>query len=146
MKHLNFSIQINAPKEKVWSILLDDKTYRQWASVFHEGSYAIGDWSEGSKILFLGPEGSGMTSRIFRHVPNEFISIQHLGTIKDGVEDFESEETKKWSGALENYSASERNGATELLVEFDTTEDYEAYFQEKWPKALEKVKELSENN
>ena len=145
MKHLNFSIQINAPKEKVWSILLDDKTYRQWTSVFHEGSYAVGDWSEGSKILFLGPEGSGMTSRIFRHVPNEFISIQHLGTVNNGVEDFDGEETKKWAGALENYSATEHNGMTELIVDIDVTEDHEAYFQETWPKALDKVKVLSED-
>lgn len=144
MKQLSFSIQIKAPKEKVWSTLLDDTTYRQWTSIFHEGSYAVGDWKEGSKILFLGPEGSGMTSRIFRHVPNEFISIQHLGTVKNGIEDFDSEETKKWSGALENYSVNERNGSTELLVEMDATEDFEAYFRETWPKALGKVKELAE--
>jgi hypothetical protein len=144
MKQLRFVIQINAPKANVWHILLDDKTYRQWASVFNEGSYAVGDWAEGSKVLFLGAEETGMSSRIFRHVPNEFISIQHLGLITKGVEDFDSEETKKWSGALENYSVSERNGATELIVEMDTTADHEAYFQETWPKALEKVKELSE--
>lgn len=144
MKQLNFSIQINAPKEKVWSILLDDASYRRWTSVFHEGSYAVGDWKEGSKILFLGPDGSGMFSRIFRHVPNEFISIQHLGIVKNGVEDFDSEETKKWTGALENYSVSERDGATELLVELDTTGDFEAYFQKTWPKALGVVKELAE--
>lgn len=144
MKQLNFSIQISAPKEKVWSTLLDDKTYRQWTSVFHEGSYAMGDWSEGSKILFLGPEGSGMTSRIFKHVPNEFLSIQHLGTVSNGIEDFDSEGAKKWSGSLENYSVNERNGTTELLIDMDATEEYEAYFRETWPKALEKVKALSE--
>lgn len=144
MKQLSYSIQINAPKEKVWSTLLDDTTYRQWTSVFHEGSYAVGDWKEGSKILFLGPEGSGMTSRIFRHVPNEFISIQHLGTVKNGIEDFDSEETKKWSGALENYSVNEKNGLTTLQVDMDATEDFEAYFQSTWPKALGKVKQLAE--
>ena len=144
MKQLNFSIQISAPTDKVWSTLLDDKTYRQWTSVFHEGSYAMGDWSEGSKILFLGPEGSGMTSRIFRHVPNEFLSIQHLGTVSNGIEDFDSEETKKWAGALENYAVQEKNGVTTLNIETDTAEGFEAYFQETWPKALEKVKALSE--
>lgn len=144
MKQLNFSIQINAPKEKVWSTLLDDKTYRQWASAFSEGSYAVGDWSEGSKMLFLGTEGSGMTSRIARHIPNEYISILHLGMIANGVEDFDSEETKKWSGALENYSVQENNGATTLNIDMDSTEDFEAYFRETWPKALEKVKALSE--
>ncbi|MBX2890928.1 MAG: SRPBCC domain-containing protein [Saprospiraceae bacterium] len=145
MKQLIFSIQINAPKEKVWNTLLDDKTYRQWTSVFHEGSYAVGDWSEGSKILFLGPEGSGMTSRIFRHVPNEFLSIQHLGTVNNGVEDFGSEETKKWSGALENYAVQEKNGVTTLNIETDTAEDFEAHMRETWPRALAKLKELTES-
>lgn len=31
------------------------------------------------------------------------MSFKHLGTVKNGVEDFESEESRKWSGALENY-------------------------------------------
>jgi len=144
MIQLNFSIQIHAPKEKVWRKMLDDATYRQWTSAFHEGSYAVGDWSEGSKILFLGPEGSGMTSRIFRHVPNEFLSIQHLGTVSNGIEDFDSEETQKWSGALENYAVQEKDGVTTLSIETDTAEGFEAYFRETWPKALDKLKALSE--
>jgi len=144
MIQLNFSIQINAPKEKVWRTLFDDATYRQWTSAFHEGSYAVGDWSEGSKILFLGPQGARITSRIARHIPNEYLSILHLGMIANGVEDFDSEETKKWSGALENYSVQEKNGVTTLRIETDTTEDFEAYFRETWPKALEKLKALSE--
>jgi hypothetical protein len=144
MKQLEFSIQINAPKANVWSTLLNDKTYRLWARVFSEGSHAVGDWSEGSKMLFLGSEDAGMTSMIARHIPNEFISIQHLGMIANGVEDFNSPETKKWSGALENYSVKEAEGITELLIEMDSVEDYEVYFRETWPKALQKVKELSE--
>lgn len=144
MKQLRFSIQIAAPKEKVWRTLLDDPSYRSWTRVFYEGSYAVGDWTEGSRMLFLGPEQAGMSSRIFRHSPNEFLSIQHLGTIKNGVEDFDSEAAKQWAGALENYSAFERNGLTELIVEIDVTAEYVSYFQETWPKALDKVKELSE--
>jgi hypothetical protein len=144
MKQLEFSIQISAPKEKVWRTLLEDKTYRQWTSVFNEGSYAVGDWSEGSKMLFLGSEGKGISSMIAKHIPNEFISIQHLGMIANGVEDFNSPETKKWSGALENYSVKEVDGGTELLIEMDSIDDYEAFFRKTWPKALQKVKELSE--
>jgi len=144
MKQLEFSIQISAPKEKVWRTLLEDKTYRQWTSVFNEGSYAVGDWSEGSKVLFLSADGKGLSSMVAKHVQNEFISIQHLGVIANGVEDFNSPETKKWSGALENYSVNENDGITELLVEMDSIEDYEVYFRETWPKALQKVKQLSE--
>ena len=144
MKQLQFSISIQAPKEKVWSVLLDDTTYRLWTNIFCEGSYAVGNWEEGSKVQFLTPDGRGLSSRVFKHVPNAFISIQHLGAIQDGVEDFDSEETKKWAGALENYSVSEHLGMSELSIEIDVTEDYIPYFEKTWPLALAKVKTLAE--
>jgi len=65
-----FKITINATPEKVWKILWNDSTYRKWTTVFAEGSFAETDWQEGSKVLFLGPEGRGMVSRIKRNIPN----------------------------------------------------------------------------
>ncbi len=98
MEKLNFSIKIKAPREKVWSTLLDDKTYRIWTSVFAEGSHAVTDWKEGNKALFLDGKGQGMVSTIAKNIPNEFLSIRHLGMVKDGVEDTESDEVKAWAG------------------------------------------------
>ena len=99
MKKLNFSIEIKAPKEKVWRILWDDITYRKWTGAFSEGSYAVSDWEEGSKILFLSPNGEGMFSTIAKKIPNEFMSFKHLGMVKNGVEDLNSEQIKEWPGA-----------------------------------------------
>ncbi len=145
MKKLTFSIQINAPKERVWSILWTDETYRAWTTVFHPGSYAQSDWKEGSKILFLGGDGSdGMVSKIARLIPNEFMSFQHLGEMKNGVEDVDSPAVKVWEGAHENYTLQEKNGGTELGVELDADNSFADYFLDKFPKALEKVKELAE--
>lgn len=140
MKKLSFSTHINAPKEQVWNTLWNDATYRQWTAAFHEGSHAESDWQEGSKILFLGPDRSGMTSRIARLIPNEFMSFEHLGEVKDGVEDF----SKDWAGALENYTLRESNGGTDLTVEMDMQDTFAPMFQETFPKALQKVKELAE--
>ena len=56
MTTLHYLIFINAPKEKVWDTMLKDETYREWTKPFCEGSYYRGDWSEGSKIIFLGPD------------------------------------------------------------------------------------------
>lgn len=144
MEKLNFSIKIKAPKQKVWSTLLDDKTYRIWTSVFAEGSYAVTDWKEGSKALFTDGKGQGMVSTIAKNIPNEFLSIRHLGMVKDGVEDTESDEVKAWAGAMENYTLKENGGITELKVDMDSNAEFKDYFSETWPKALEKVKELSE--
>ena len=77
MEKLNFSISINAPKEKVWEMLWDDAGYRAWTNVFAEGSWAKTDsWKEGSKVLFLGPNGSGMVSSVAANKPNEFMSFK----------------------------------------------------------------------
>jgi len=144
MKRLTFSTHIRAPKNRVWHALWDDANYRQWTTVFHEGSHAVSDWQEGSKILFLGPEGSGMVSRIARLVPNEFMSFQHLGEMKSGVEDYTSAEAQGWAGALENYTLREKDGGTELSVELDTENSFAEYFAGTFPKALARVKELAE--
>ena len=75
---------------------------------FTAGSYYSGDWSKGSKILFLGPgedgKTSGMVARIAENRPYEFISIEHLGEVVNGVEDLTSEKVKSWAGAHEDYT------------------------------------------
>ena len=85
MDKLKFSIVINAPKEKVWDTMLEDKTYRIWTEEFTPGSHYIGSWDEGSKILFLGPANDGklggMVSRIKENKLHKFISIEHLGEV-----------------------------------------------------------------
>jgi hypothetical protein len=145
MEKINFSISIHAPKEKVWKILWDDASYRKWTSVFSEGSYAVTDWKEGSKVLFLDGKGEGMVSKVETSRPNEFMSFKHLGMVNNGIEDTESESVKAWAGSMENYTLKEVDGVTELGIEMDTTEGHKTYFMEVWPKALEQVKQISEN-
>ena len=71
LQKVNFSSLIKASKDKVWNALWDDENYKKWTSVFSEGSHAISDWKEGSKILFLDSNGSGMYSIIAEKVPGE---------------------------------------------------------------------------
>lgn len=144
LQKLQFSTRINAPVEKVWDTMLNDGTYRKWTSAFTEGSYYKGSWEKGSKIQFLDPGGIGMVSKIVENKPYEFISIEHYGFVKDGVEDTESEEVKAFAGAHENYTFRETDGTTEVVVDMDTNEEYNAMFQDTWPKALLKLKGLSE--
>ncbi|HEU4860337.1 MAG TPA: hypothetical protein VFT15_10890 [Chitinophagaceae bacterium] len=67
MEKINFATTINAPREKVWKVLWDEASYRDWTSVFTEGSYAKTDnWKEGSKVLLLSPDGDGMVRRLLQ--------------------------------------------------------------------------------
>ena len=144
MQKEKFSVQIKAPKEKVWGTLWNDQSYRDWTNVFYPGSHAVSDWNEGSKIQFLGPDGSGMYSVIDQMQPNEYMAFKHLGVVKDGKELENDEESKSWAGARETYRLTDREGVTQLDVELDTTEDHQQYFKDTFPKALEKVKEIAE--
>lgn len=149
MQKLHYSIVINAPAARVWNVMLDDKTYRLWTEAFSPGSYYKGDWSKGSKILFLGPGengDSGMVSRIKENRKHEFISIEHLGIIHNGIEDISSEGAKAWAGALENYSFMENNGTTDLRIDLtgNIAKEFVEMFDGMWPNALKTLKEISE--
>ncbi len=144
MEKVRFTTIINAPREKVWSVLWTDESYRAWTSVFSEGSLVETDWKKGSKVLFTDGKGSGMVSRIDDLVPNEFMSFQHLGELKDGVEDTTSERVQQWAGGRENYTLNAVDDNTELIVELDLLDEFKDYFMGTFPKALAKVKELSE--
>ena len=131
--------------------MLDEKPYREWTKEFSEGSYYKGSWEKGSKILFVGPdpetgEEGGMVSRIAQNKPYEYISIEHLGIVHNGVEDTTSEEAKKWTPAFENYTFNEKDGKTEVLVDLDIDEKEAEMFSKMWPEALKKLKEIAERS
>ena len=144
MQRKKYSVNINAPKQKVWQILWSDDSYGKWTSVFCEGSYAVTDWKEGSRVHFLSPGGNGMYSTIAGKEDNRFMSFRHDGEMKDGVELPLDDKSREWAGATENYTLSEDNGTTELVVDMDFVETHEAYFDEHFPKGLQLVKELAE--
>jgi hypothetical protein len=149
MKKLHFSIVINAQKEKVWHAMLDDKPFREWTEAFNPGSYYKGDWSKGSKMLFLGPDPKtgqegGMVSRIADNKNYEYISIEHIGIVQNGIEDTTSEAAKKWTPAFENYTLKEKEGATEVLVDMDAEDEHMEMFNKMWPEALQKLKMIAE--
>ena len=140
MEKLHFDIQINAEAIKVWSVLWDDFSFRQWTSALAEGSFYQGDLQEGAVIKFLDPKNNGTYSKIIKLIPNEEIIFLHLGEIYEGVEaPRDSEE------AADKYILTENENTTHLEVEIQTTEESRAFFEEKFPDALSNVKHLSEN-
>lgn len=145
MKKIHSEITINASPETVWNVMLEDNTYRKWTSAFAEGSHYKGSWKQGEKMLFLDPEGTGMVSIIAELRPHEFISLEHIGIIQDGIEDTGSEDAKKWAPAFENYTFEEVNGKTKLSIDMDILDEFEEMFTEMWKNALKKLKVLSEN-
>lgn len=144
INRLQFSIDIEADKEKIWEALWNETHYRDWSSVFGEGShYVVNNWNEGSKIMFLASDQSGIYSIIERHVPNETIQFRHIGNVLNGEEQPIDDETKKWSGATESYSLKEGSGFITLLVEIDVLDEHVEFMSSNLPIALQKIKKNS---
>jgi uncharacterized protein YndB with AHSA1/START domain len=150
MSKLTFTIDIHAPKAKVWDVMLDEQTYREWTAAFHEGSYYVGGWDTDTKIKFVSTDDngrSGIFGRIAKNRPGEYISIEYQGEIKNGVEDSDSADAKQWIGAHENYSFKETDGVTTVDIELDGKNikpEMAQMFEGMWPPALQKLKEIAE--
>lgn len=144
MINLHYSTQINAPREKVWDVMLSDATYREWASVFMSGSRFEGDWSQGSKMLFLGPgeEGEkegGMSATVKENRPQEFVSLEYHAEIRNGVE------VPMEGNGFENYTLQDKDGGTEVSVDLlNLPDEYADMFNDAWPKALDTLKVVAE--
>jgi hypothetical protein len=146
MKTMHFSTFIQAGRPAVWHAMLAPDSYRRWTAPFAEGSYYEGSWDQGATIRFLAPDGGGMISVIAENRPNEFLSIKHIGQIKDGREDFDSDEVRSWAPAFENYTLKDAGASTELKVDLQVAEDFEDVMASTWPKALQELKKLCETS
>ncbi len=144
MKTLTFKVEINATREKVWFVLWDDAGYRKWAGVFCEGTYAVGDWEEGSFMQFITPNGEGMYSIVEKKIENEYMAFRHLNMMKNYEIMPVDAATQEWVGAMETYRLTASNEATVLEATVDTVEEYVDYFNITFLKALAIIKELSE--
>lgn len=147
---MSYSVTIDCPVDKVYETMLDEAHYRKWTSVFNPASRYEGSWEEGSLMRFYGEDENGntggMLSKIRQNLPNRYISIEHLGLIENGKEITEGEQVEAFAGALENYRLMEKDGGTELIVEFDTHENWKDYFSTTWPAALQQLKQVCEED
>jgi uncharacterized protein YndB with AHSA1/START domain len=147
MQKLRFSTRIQAPRQRVWELMLAPDSYRIWTAPFSEGSYYEGSWEEGGRLRFLTPGGrEGMVAEVAQHRPAEYVSLRHIGQIRDGMEDVDSPEVRAWAPAYENYGLIDAAGGTEVQVEMDVSPAYESFMQDTWPRALAELKALCERS
>lgn len=140
MKEYQFSISIIAPKEKVWFIMWNDNTFRDWANFIDEGMYMVGEMKEGNNIHFISPINNyGVISKIEKLIPNEYIVFKHqVDTIGNVKRDNE------WSGGTESYNLSFKDGITTLITKTELPINQIETFNTFVPQSLNRIKELSE--
>lgn len=142
MEELQFSVKIQATKEKVWDTLWQDETFRQWADIIDPGTYMVGDLKEGNEIQYISAEnGYGVTSLVEKLVPGKVLVLRHSADTQDaGTRDRQ----KEWTGGAETYTLTEKDGVTTLDTAFDVPLQLETYFARTFPKVLDCIKVLAE--
>lgn len=138
------TVDVDAPPERVWDVLLDDATYRRWTAAFMEGSYAETDWREGSPVRFLGPGRSGMLGRVVASRRPEVVSVELEGLVHEGRDDTTSEVALEYRGWRETYRLSAVAGGTRLAVSAPMGDEHHDDMVVAWDDALARVKELAE--
>jgi PhnB protein len=144
VKTIKKSIDINAPKQQVWDVLVKDEYTRDWYSVFSPGSHVETDWKEGGKAVFSDHSNCGMVAKIIANKPNEELAFEYTGFLKDGEEDYESEGAKALKGGKEIYLLRGENGSTHLEIASDMGDEWYDSMSLAWDKALQKLKQLAE--
>ncbi len=138
------SIEIRAPKERVWEVLFGPKFINIWSSEFSEGSLVEGDWNLGGTVLFKDKNGEGLKGKVTEHEPVRILKVEFVGVLKNGIEDPGNEEHEMWKGCVDSYILSEHDGTTVLSVESVVPEKYFEPFMKLWDRALRKIRQLAE--
>ena len=141
MKEMQFSVDIDATKEKVWNTLWRDETFRQWAGIIDPGTHMVGELKVGNEVQFISANGYGVTSLVKKLTVGEFLLLNHRADTQDAGE---QEREKEWAGSEESYRLMEKGDTTVLTVNFGIPPKLEEYFKVAYPKALERVKKLAE--
>lgn len=141
MKELQFTIDINAPKETVWDTLWQDASLRDWSGIIDPGTYMIGELQEGATVQFNSEGGYGVTSLVSKLVPNRYVVFHHKADTQD---DGNKNRDDQWTGGRESYELTETDGTTTLHMRLDVPPELEETMHTSYPKALRRVKELAE--
>ena len=141
-----YSISIDAPKDRVWNMMMNKEHYIDWAKAFSEEATFDGEFHQGAYINFIDPGMGGTKAHIEIFKPYDHFLARHIALIsKEGVEDTDSEMAKKWIGCTEAYTLTEEGDNTKLLVEIESHEEFHQMFNDSWPKALNLLKSLCES-
>lgn len=142
MKELTFTIDIRAPKSRVWDTLWQDVTFREWTGLIDPGTYMKGELKEGNELEFISAEnGYGVTSLVSKLVDGEHVLLKHQADTQNSGQD---ERVDEWTGGSESYTLAENDGITTLTITFDVPVELEEIMNESCPKAMERIKSLTE--
>jgi hypothetical protein len=142
MSLLTFTITLNAPVEKIRTLMFNHPTYEMRTKAFAENSTYEWDRQQGSDITFGdGSWTNGMVAHVAVNQLHEFLSLKHIGQL-----DAENKLELHPNEAYENYRFTKIDeNTTKLDVELTgLPEEYLPMFKDMRPRALDLLKTLCE--
>ena len=91
-KELQFTVTIDAPRQKVWKTMLEPASYKEWVGVSWPGSRYIGEWKKDASIRFVGGDGQGGTLATI-------VDLKRSGT--GNIETFSTDYTTESGGIID---------------------------------------------
>ena len=147
MKNKEYTIEINAPQDRVWDIMLSKDTYAEWVKGFAENSLFVGEWTQGTHMDFIHPNHGGTRATLDIVDRPHRLQATHIALIsKDGSLDTTSEFAKTWIGTVEEYILQTENDTTHVTIVMHFHPDYEDMLDKGWKKSLQFLKALCETN
>lgn len=141
MHKIQHSIDIEAPREKVWKILWNEESFREWSGSFTEKTLHLkSDWKEGGRFEYF--EGNAASYGIIdKLIPNKKVTFKHLGEIQG-----DADHSYDDGARLETYTLEQTGSITKLTLDQDVPDEYRDMFEEATSKAFKKIKELAEKS
>lgn len=145
MKIVAHEIEIAAPAAKIWDLMWNAESYRDWTQFFGGSGVYESDWQVGGRTVFWDHERqNGMVATIESlNKPTEVI-FKHIGLIENGEEFRQTKEVLEWSGAQERYFLTELDGYTKMTAEINTMPEHEQHMRDGLVKGFDRIKQLAE--
>ena len=145
MANVMHSVIINAPAEKIWDVLWNEDSYKEWTQFFSPGSNYKSDWKVGGKTYFLDASGkNGSIATIDRMDKPNMVIFKHIGELHNGKAINNTRKVIDWLGSFEKYFIMSFDGYCKLQGESITSPEYADHIKEGFVKGFAKVKELAE--
>ncbi len=132
------SINIHAPREKVWEALVDPKAIKQYMF----GTEVISDWEEGSPIIWKGEwEGKPYEDKgvILQRKPGQMISYSHFSPLSGAAD-----KPENYHNVTIELSSEGDHTSVSLTQDNNATEEDRDHSAQNWGMMLASLKKFLE--
>jgi uncharacterized protein YndB with AHSA1/START domain len=139
MQTIEKTIEIDAPVEKVYEVLVNPRFTRAWGNAFSEGAYVESDWKPGSEVVWKDKTGNvGAKGVVVENEPMRRITVAFY-------DDINEKPPARPGQYKEMYSVQTGQHQSRLQIVAGALPESDVLTHSPlWDKALQMIKQLAE--